>query len=55
MSSLSLPIVEAQKSQGDVSGVNRRETGFFSREKNDVNVWDLGPVCTSPGNELKID
>ena len=38
-----LPIVETQKSQWNVSGMDRRETGLFLVEKNDVTtVWDPG-------------
>ena len=34
------PVVETQKSQRNVRGVDRRETGLFLRKKNDVTVWD---------------
>ena len=36
------PVVETQKPQRNVSGVDRRETGLFFLEKNDVTVWDPG-------------
>ena len=54
----SLPIVEAQKSQRNASGVDRRETGLFLEK--DVTVWGLGlfdPTrCAHlPGTELKTD
>ena len=50
----SLPIIQAQKSHSNMSGVDRRETGFF------VIVWDSGlfdpALCAHlPGNDLKID
>ena len=49
-----------RKSQRNVSGVDRRETGLFVLEKNDVTVWDCGHFDPSrrahlPGNDLKTD
>ena len=43
----SLRIVETQKSQSIVSGIDGRDTGLFSG-KTDVTVWDPNPVCMSP-------
>ena len=53
----SLPIVETQKSRWNVSGVNRRETSFFSRKTTSLTGVLVFPArCAHrPGNELNID
>ena len=55
----SLSIVETEKSQRNVSGVDRRETGLLLRQKTTslsrTMVFDPAPCAHLPGNELKFD